>query len=301
MRMQINPIISKDLKTKMRGWKAPALVTAYLGFLGLVVFLFFITSKNDLRYGYGIFNPRTMLNAYNTLAILQLGLIMLIVPAMTGGAVSNERERQTMDLLLCTNIRTLSIISGKLFVSLAHILLLITASLPVMAGVFLFGGVSFTDLLSLFAFYLVTALFVGSLGIFYSTVFKKSVVAIVVTYITLGVLGIGTMVALLVWFRLSAATYGRGVPTAGEAMLFLFPNPLYGFASIADSSNLINLFIGSLSTGSGKFFQFVRPWMANIFFDLVAAAGLMWMSARRIMPVKHHRKHGGKRWGLKRS
>ena len=30
--MQINPVIEKELKTKMRGWKAPALITAYLGF-----------------------------------------------------------------------------------------------------------------------------------------------------------------------------------------------------------------------------------------------------------------------------
>jgi len=164
--MQINPVIEKELKTKMRGWKSPALITAYLGFLGLFIFFYFLTNNQLSRYGMEYFNPRVALNSYNTLAAVQLILILMITPAMTAGAISGERERQTLDLLLCTNLSTFSVVTGKIFVSIAHILLLITASLPIMGTVFLFGGVGIGDLLLLFAFYLTTALMLGSIGIF---------------------------------------------------------------------------------------------------------------------------------------
>ncbi len=49
--MQINPVIEKELKTKMRGWRAPALITAYLGFLFLVVIFYFLIYHDNGDYG----------------------------------------------------------------------------------------------------------------------------------------------------------------------------------------------------------------------------------------------------------
>ena len=278
--MVLNPIIEKELKTKMRGWKAPALLTGYLVFLGLVVFIYFkLNNSISYRYGMGYFNPRVALDTYNVLAVFQFILILLITPALTGGSISGERERQTLDLLLCTNISPFSIITGKVVVSIAHVLLLVTASLPILSIVFLFGGISILDMILLFCFYLVTALMVACIGIFYSTVFRKSVVSIIMTYITLGVLTIGTLVALAVWWELIRG--GGGSPGYVEGILFMFANPLFGLGSVIGEQ-----FFWSFSTTTSRLAAYVKPWMVNVLFDLGAAAGLLVLSGMRLRMKK---------------
>lgn len=298
--MQINPIINKDLKTKMRGWKAPTLVSVYLGFLLLVVFLFFYfnNSQQIYMYGYSNFSPRVAINAFNTLALFQLILLLFITPALTGGAISGERERQTLDLLLCTSFSPFKIVIGKIFVSIAHILLLITASLPIISIVFLYGGVGLGDILLLFLFFIATAFMLGSLGVFYSTVFKKTIVAIIVTYLTIFIFTVGTVIALLLWREWVNTWYSTSMsfryePTYSEMASFLFPNPFFGFGSVIEGTAANNSFFGSfVGLSNGTIFAYntgdvkVKSWMLNIAFDVVASAVLIFFSSRRIKPAK---------------
>ena len=66
---------------------------------------------------------------------------MFLAPAFTSGAISLEREKQTLDMLAATPISSLAIVVGKLFSALAYVFLLIAASIPLTAIVFVFGGV----------------------------------------------------------------------------------------------------------------------------------------------------------------
>ena len=111
--MQVNPVIRKELKTRMRGWKSAAMITAYTGFLALLVFLYFLANNQIISLGNYEFTPRIALNAYYMLAVVQLVLILLIAPIMTATAISSERERQTLDLMLCTEYSPLKIVIGK--------------------------------------------------------------------------------------------------------------------------------------------------------------------------------------------
>jgi ABC-2 type transport system permease protein len=291
--MKINPIIEKELKIKMRGWKSPALITVYLGLLGLFIAFFFVSNFQASIYGADYFNPRIAISAYNVLATLQFVMILVITPAMTAGAISGERERQTLDLLLCTNFSTLSIITGKVFVSIAHILLLITASLPIMGTVFLFGGIGITDLLLLFAFYLTTALMLGSIGIFYSTVFKKSSVSMVVSYITIIVLLVGTGIGLILWTVITQGGLSRlQPPSAVETLIFMAPNPLFGFSSIVGSGSSgifsLEIFVELRRyVNAPAFVRFLaQPWLINIIFNLAASVIFILLSSWKIKPVK---------------
>ncbi|MFZ5990065.1 MAG: ABC transporter permease [Bacillota bacterium] len=285
--MQINPIIEKELKTKMRGWKAPALISVYLGFLLLVIILYFIYNDQLSDFGLSTFNPRVAINAYNTVALFQLLLLLFITPAMTGGAVSSERERQTLDLLLCTNFSTYKVILGKIFVSIAHIMLLITASLPLMAIVFLFGGVSFTDIMLLFLFYIATAVMLGSIGTFYSTVFKKTIVAIVITYLTVLIITIGTVVLFAIWGFFVARWTSE--PAYHEVAAFLFSNPFFGFGSViegtASNNSLFGAFVTVANAGDNNDIL-VKSWMVNIGFYAVLSTVLIFVSAWRIKRLK---------------
>lgn len=287
MKIKINPVIEKELKTTMRGWRAPLLTLLYLGFLLLVIYLYFLANDQLSAYGVQDFNPRVAINAFNTLAFFQLFLLLFITPVLTGGAISGERERQTLDLLLCTSFSTYKVILGKIFVSIAHVLLLITASLPIMGIVFMFGGVGISNLILLFFFYVITALMLGSLGIFYSTIFKKTIVAIVMTYLTVGFFTIGTYIIMGLYFLF---TYQfSGTPDNYQLTTFLFANPLFGFGSVIEKTASNNSIFGALvilSNGNSSSNIVIKPWIINLGFDILFSTLLIFVSARKLKPVK---------------
>lgn len=293
--MMLNPILEKDLKTKMRGWRTPVLLSLYLLFLAAVLFLFFVTNNQMFnQYGYSNFNPRIAVNAYNVIAVFQFALLMLIVPALTATAISGERERQTLDLMLCSDISTWSVIMGKLVVSISHIMFLVVASLPVLGMVFLFGGITFGEIMLLFLFYVITALMVASLGIFLSTIFRKNVTAIITSYICLGVLGLGPVIAVYIWAMFFERNY-NGQPTYSMIAAFMFPSPVFGFTSFMTSGqnsvfgsifseiqNLVDRDIGWL--------RYFKPWMINGLFNIIFSGILICLSAWNLKPVKRRRK-----------
>lgn len=280
--MVVNPIVEKDLKIKMRGWKAPVLITAYLGFLGLIIMMFFL---DNMFSTYRYFNPRVMTNAFNVVAIFQFALILLITPALTASSISGERERQTLDLLLCTDFSTFKIVLGKIIVSIAHVLLLITASLPILSTVFLFGGFRITDILMLFGFYLLTALMVASMGLFFSAIFKKSSVSMIVTYISVLTLIFGTVIALGLYISIASRISNQ--PVTNCSMFFLFPNPLYGFGSVINVNELTSI-IRSIGGRYNVSMQ-INPWLINGTFDIIASIIFVVLSAWKIRPVKRFR------------
>ncbi|NLL06476.1 MAG: ABC transporter permease subunit [Clostridiaceae bacterium] len=285
--MKINPVVEKELKTTMRGWRAPLLISLYLGFLLLVIYLYFLANDQLYTHGLQSFNPRVAINAFNTLAFFQLLLLLFITPILTGGAISSERERQTLDLLLCTSFSTYKVVLGKIFVSIANILLLITASLPIMGIVFMFGGVEISNLILLFFFYIITALMLGSLGVFYSTIFKKTIVSIVMSYLTIGLLTFGTYIIMALFYFFFDGF--RTEPKYHELVAFLFANPLFGFGTVIEETASNSSVFGALvilSKGDFAAKIIIKSWMINLGFDVLFSALLIFLSARRLKHVK---------------
>ena len=240
--MYLNPIIEKEFKIKMRGWKVPVLITIYLLLLGSLVYLFFINNEMNSYYGQSSFNPFLALRIYSTLSAFQFCLLLLILPAITATGISSERERQTLDLLICSGASKLSIIWGKIMLSMAYIMLIIIASLPIMGVIFLFGGVSLLDLLYLFLFYLVTGLMASSIGIYYSTVFKKNAISIIMSYITMGFLTGGTLIIMFIYYLFKSRFQGPE-PSYEQVIAFLFANPLFGFSSfVSPQGRILDVF-----------------------------------------------------------
>jgi hypothetical protein len=154
-----NPVITSEMKIKMRGWRTALGIAAYLGVLLLIGFLYYLAFIDYSLSWSNSINARQEagMQIYSVLAILQFSLVLLITPAQTAGSISGEREKQTLELLLSTKIPSLGIIFGKLIASMSYIILLIITSIPLFSLVFLFGGVTPGDMAKLFLFYIVTA------------------------------------------------------------------------------------------------------------------------------------------------
>lgn len=276
----MNPVLKKELKTRMRTWRTPIMISLYVLILSLLILLVFA----DMIFSYNNYRGMrldTVKDMFFVFTIFQLLLLIFIVPATTAGSISGERERSTLELLICTRMTSMSIILGKLFSSLAEVIILLVASIPVMSTFFIFGGVSPGNIILIFGFYFVTAILFGSIGIFMSTFFKKTSTSTVASYmIALFLLG-GTFFVVLL-FR--AFYYlPRGLSITQTFPVILYANPLSGLGAILFKmmgTDILSGFIGRGTTGNPLF-----PLYINLGFDLILSAILLYLSSLKINPM----------------
>jgi ABC-type transport system involved in multi-copper enzyme maturation permease subunit len=181
-------------------------LTIYLGVLALVICGFIalvgqVGGTTPTRLGTWLFS---------SLAMGSLVLLAFITPALTAGAISGERERRTLDLLLITRASPMGLVAGKLVGSLAYVVFLIIASLPGFALVYLFGGVPIQYLVMAIAVVLTTAVAHAALGLLMSALIKRTVLATVASYFVVLAIVVGLPFVSLVLGI--AALAGQGSP-----------------------------------------------------------------------------------------
>jgi ABC-2 type transport system permease protein len=187
-----NPIVAKEYRSRMRTWRSPLAMMIYILLIAGLGFAIFSSITSSIgTFGGGSANYGQGLFMY--LVIFQMILLTFITPALTSGAISSERERQTIDLLFVTRIRPFSIIWGKLLASMSFVVLLLLLSVPIFSLVFLFGGIEVDQVVYTFLVILVAALTMGVIGIAFSTWFRRSLAATVAAYVSAFVLLFGTL------------------------------------------------------------------------------------------------------------
>jgi ABC-type transport system involved in multi-copper enzyme maturation permease subunit len=206
----ISAIGTKELRGRMRGRRAFIAITFYLGLLA--AFAWMLEALQASSFENAGFGSATYQSAnigtgiFIGLLVLQTLLVLVLAPAFTSGAISLEREKQTLDLLVTTPISSLSIVLGKLFSALAWAFLLIVASIPLTAIVFVFGGVAPEDLVRGYIVLLVEAFGLGCLGLFFSALLKRTLAATIVTFSVVLAMTVG---ATFVYAYLSATGGSR--------------------------------------------------------------------------------------------
>lgn len=304
--MKINPVYKKELKIGVRTIKTALIILGYNGLLALFgLFAFYATFEYGSRYG-GTINYAAVLELYAIIAAVEFGLVLFTVPALTAGSISGEREKQTLDILLTTKLTPMQIILGKLTSSISIMILLALSSLPILSLVFSIGGVTFIDMLEFMALIIITAIYVGSIGIFFSCLFKKTTAATVSTYGALLFLVLGT------FFILAAAAILKDMKTATLVTEsgYLYQSPKAGnwvlICLINPAITCFAMIEGQIGTGTG-FVQFLREfgtssqWIENNwFFISVVVQGVLslifiYFSSRLLNPLKEKRSKGKKR------
>jgi ABC-2 type transport system permease protein len=192
----------KELRGRMRGKRAFVIMTAYL--LLVAGFAWMIESLTERAYTSGFgggFSASAEIGRSMFLAIITLLTIvtLILAPASTAGAISLEREKQTLDLLVTTPISSLAIVLGKLLSALTWIFLLLLASIPIVALVFTFGGVGPEDVARAYLVLFVTALCFGSMGLFVSALVKRTQAATIINLVLVIALTAGTTFVFVFW------------------------------------------------------------------------------------------------------
>ncbi len=283
-----NPVLLREARVRMRGWRTPALIMLYVTLLSLFILVpLYIT----LRFEGGAFSPSLGGALYNSLAYAQLALLIFTAPGLTAGTIAGERERQTLDLLLITRMSPLQVVVGKLGAALGFTVLLMIASLPVYGVLFLLGGVAIERLLYTAIVYIVTVLLLGSIGLYFSAVFKRTQASVVATYGTTFGLIIATLILSVLVFEVfyrGQFDQVRGVAVAGSPpswMVILgYINPVMALSAAAGGpmEELTQLYRKVLTTPELR----NTIWWKYCLISLGEVAGLIWLTARRISPLK---------------
>lgn len=183
MKIRLNPIIKKDFKVTARSMKMAWGLMAYEGLLAFIfIMLVSVLSMESGYYGYQNTYSQ-LISLFPWIGIMQVSMTALTIPVMTASSISGEKERQTFDIMLTTCLSPGSIVFGKVFSAVAEVMLYVIASIPIMALAFVLGGLSWWTLLLFFVVIFVFATLAGSIGVFCSSISRKSIVSIILAFV----------------------------------------------------------------------------------------------------------------------
>ena len=221
MRVQLNPIVKKDLQVTARSMRFSWGLFAYEAVVALAFLLGLSSIQSGVDGYYGDGNIyQELINLFPVLAIAQVCIVSLIVPVMTASSISGEKERQTFDIMMTTCMSPLSIVFGKVSSAVLRVLFYVMGSLPVMALSFVVGGLSWSVLFYFVLAVIVLSVFAGSIGILCSSLCRRSISAVILTFVMYFVLNILTFCPLFVYL------FGSWEEESmGECLLPLLFNP----------------------------------------------------------------------------
>ena len=284
----VNPIVRKDLRVISRSMKYSWGLFAYEAVLAIAFCLTMLsisavyryssfTSNTEVYEGYVAFFP--------VVGVSQLCIISLIVPIITASSISGERERKTLDVLLTTTITPVNIIIGKLTSAVLRVMTFVVASIPLMAVSFIMGGMSWFTLVEYIVLAFIFAIFTGSIGIFCSSICKKSIPAIIMAYVIYGVVYGGCYLPMIV-----IAIIFDGIDDFYLILLSQLINPvtsfLLFFVNKLSDEDLISLFANSANTTS--FWDWIfstNVWLfISSILQLGVAAFFIWLASLKLRP-----------------
>jgi ABC-type transport system involved in multi-copper enzyme maturation permease subunit len=301
-RPQLNPIIVREVRTRMRGVRPYLILTGFLLLLAVTGVGIYQLMQQQARLGGTLLSAQVGQALFRGLAFVELLLVVFLAPSMTSGAISGEREQLTYDMLIATPLRPAQILWGKLVAALSYLFLLIFAAVPVFSVVLVFGGVELGALLKALALLLAATVFFGAVGLCCSAFGRRTARATTVAYtLVLLLVGLPVLVAS-VWPQFTSPP---GQPAPPE-LVYLNPfsalvsitaitpgaDPSMSFLGYGDPFGGLPL-LGMLAPGAiyyGPNGPVVVPiYRATLLFYGLATVLLCWLSAHLVLPHRRWR------------
>lgn len=194
--MLAGPIFNREVTTSPRQLKH-YLVRA--GYVAALFVLMYTTSQAT----FGWQSPQTVGEVarfgsllFQIFSLVQLMLVLCFALLFAGGSVAQEKDRQTLILMLMTDMRDRELVLGKLFSSLLLVGVLLAASVPVYALIYVLGGVSLEQIAASLAICVATALAAGSWGslvaLWREKTFQTLAISVLGTVLFIGAVEAGT-------------------------------------------------------------------------------------------------------------
>jgi ABC-type transport system involved in multi-copper enzyme maturation permease subunit len=294
LRIADNPIVIKELRGRMRSRRAFTVLIIYLLSISAVITILYYIIETQMSSNYNGPEFRQIAGKIIFGGVLGFELLMIgfIAPALTAGAITNERERQTLDLLRTTLISARTLVLGKLASACSYMLLLIFTALPIQALAFLLGGIGEEEIFVSILILLVNTTFFSALGILCSSFSKRTMTATITCYaiILVSVLISGIIVYMLATYIITTSlSYGGGGSSdymLANITLWLFCSTNSILAGVVSEAFLISnqtLYYGIVPFGTNIYLY--SPWVLHVGLFAVLSALLILISILRVHRV----------------
>lgn len=289
-RLRRNPVTLKELRGRMRGARAFVVLTIYVVMMSAftaLLYLAYSTSTGLVASSSGSVIGKII---FGGVMGVQLFMVCFVAPSFTAGAISGERERQTLELLRTTLLPARSLIRGKLGSALSYVVLLLLAAVPLQSLAFLMGGVTWEEVVLSLLVLLMTAILFSAVGLFFSSLMRRTLAASVLTYTFALATTLGIPLMLLVFVPAFEFTFNDISSPALEISLILLvgllvsTNPI--LTVIATEVILIDedstLFFQVYLNSANRDMTLISPWIVFIVFAAVMSLILMSASVRLV-------------------
>lgn len=188
-------IVGRELR---RASRLPSMYALRAAYLALMIGIVLLVYYGSTRYSYGM-NHATLSRVgrelYLAFCLSQMGLTLLLCPILLCGAIAEEAEDRTLEVLLTTPLGRGGIVLSKFASRMAYAGMLYFAGLPVMIASLYFGGVSPREVMISTALNVGMALWSGAIALLFSTVVKKGYAAALLSWIAICAWSIGVILA----------------------------------------------------------------------------------------------------------
>jgi len=215
------PILTRQLRADFRKNRffVSHLVSLSVLSLALIVLM-------TLRVGEEQLTPTVVgRSLFSMFFIVQYFIVLVIFPAFSATAFSEERANESLDLLLTTNLSPVELVWGKFLAATIYCLMYVIGSVPILSIAFLFGGVLPHEVLAAYVILMVLTLLVSMVGVCVSSCCRSNIQAFLWTYLVV-IVGL----AVSYWYAPEAAGDLSGVQTTTGTILDAMGRGREGFA-----------------------------------------------------------------------
>ncbi len=161
-----NPILLRIISMAGKRRRDMLIRCGYLGLLCLWVVFLLVSLGGDRNL---VTLAKHSASIFTTISYVQLVLVALLAPVFTAGAISQEGDSQTYDILLATPLSNGQIVLGSLLSRVFFVIALLLSGVPVFAITQIFGGVGLDNILYSFGIAAGTAFITGAIAMALAT------------------------------------------------------------------------------------------------------------------------------------
>ncbi|MBN2292859.1 MAG: ABC transporter permease subunit [Pirellulales bacterium] len=275
--MLVGPVFTREFTIAPRRPRLYIARASYvLGLMGLMSVAWLVVTGTQVVRDIGdLARFGTML--FQILAPLQMVVGLFFASLLTASAVSQEKDRRTLILLLLTNMTNSELVLGKLLASLLHVLVLLLATVPLFMICVLLGGVSFTQVGQALAVTLATTIFCGSLGSMLALWREKTFQALALTVLII-VLWIAVLEIV------ATGTFGAGFAGLSAQELAAGMSPWQAIIETTQPFSRPSPALGILGTTTNLYL--LTSVLAAVAINVVAIAMVrVWNPSREARPL----------------
>ncbi|NQU75861.1 MAG: hypothetical protein HQ546_06055 [Planctomycetes bacterium] len=264
-----NPIFVRVVEAGAKRSRHAAIRIGYLGVL-LAVTLSLVLAG---LAGGGTLTELSRKSArlFTVISFVQLGMACLMAPVFTAGAIMQEKDNQTYDVLLSSPLSNAQIVLGSLMSRLFFVLALLISGIPVFLITQLFGGVTGQSILLSFMIAAATAVFAGAVAMAIAVVRVGTGKTIFAFYLVIGLYiasvwlldqlpafsaggggqtsyltAMHPFLSLMVVLNITQPPSPAKLPGAGSAMRFWLCYPHYAYLCWTLSASAVMMALGTI-------------------------------------------------------